>query len=88
MRMTEEDDSTDAAFASMSFEEALKELEGIVRRLESGDVPLDESIALYARGEKLRSQCTRRLADAEARIQQLTTDGNGAVTGARSFGSD
>lgn len=86
--MADNGDSSDADLAGMSFEEALKELEGIVRRLEGGDVPLDESIALYARGEKLRSQCARRLADAEARIQQLTTDGNGTVTGSRSFGAD
>jgi exodeoxyribonuclease VII small subunit len=78
----------DADFAELTFEEALRELEAIVRRLESGDVPLDESIALYARGEKLRAQCTRRLADAEARIQKLTVDANGTVTGAQPFGAD
>lgn len=72
----------------MTFESALRELEGIVQRLERGDVPLDESIALYARGEALRKQCQARLADAEARIQKLTVDASGAVTGAQPFGSE
>jgi exodeoxyribonuclease VII small subunit len=74
----------DATYVALSFEQALGELEGIVRRLESGDVPLDESIALYARGEELRKQCSKRLEDAEAKIQKLTLDG-AAVTGARPF---
>jgi exodeoxyribonuclease VII small subunit len=77
-----------ADFSALSFEAALRELESIVRRLESGDVPLDDSIALYARGEALRAQCTKRLADAEARIQKLTLDSGGGVTGAQPFGTD
>lgn len=81
---TPTDGEEEAAFASLSFEQALSELERIVRVLESGDAPLDESIALYARGEKLRRQCTRRLEDAEARIQRLTVEG-GAATGAKPF---
>lgn len=78
----------DADFSGLSFEAALRELEGIVRRLESGDVPLDDSIALYAKGEALRKQCAKRLADAEARIQKLTIDSSGSVTGAQPFGTD
>ncbi|WP_066699639.1 exodeoxyribonuclease VII small subunit [Sphingobium amiense] len=74
--------------ASLSFEEALRALEQIVRRLESGDVPLDESIALYAQGEELRKRCTERLAAAEARIQKLTLDASGAPVGAQPFGAD
>ncbi len=74
--------------AGLSFEEALRALETIVRRLESGDVPLDESITLYAQGEALRKQCAERLADADARIQKLTLDASGAVTGAQPFGAD
>ncbi len=73
--------------SSLSFEDALRALESIVRRLESGDVPLDESISLYSQGEALRKQCTQRLADAEARIQKLTLDASGAVTGAQPFGA-
>jgi exodeoxyribonuclease VII small subunit len=74
--------------ANLSFENALRELEGIVQRLERGDVPLDESIAIYTRGEALRAQCQARLADAEARIQKLTLDATGAVAGAQPFGAD
>lgn len=77
---------TPADLSSLSFEQALRELETIVRKLESGDVPLDDSIALYSRGEQLRAQCTRRLEDAEARIRKLTLDPSGAVTGAQPFG--
>lgn len=73
---------------ALSFEEALRALEQIVRRLESGDVPLDESISLYAKGEALRKRCADRLQAAEARIQKLTVDSGGAVTGAQPFGAD
>ena len=43
--------------SDLNFEQALRELESVVRRLESGDVPLDESIDLYERGEQLRKAC-------------------------------
>ncbi|WP_088181864.1 exodeoxyribonuclease VII small subunit [Sphingobium sp. Z007] len=74
--------------ATLSFEDALRALEMIVRRLESGDVPLDESISLYAQGEELRKRCAERLQAAEARIAKLTVDANGAVTGSQLFGAD
>ena len=57
--------------STLSFEDALRALEQIVRRLESGDVPLDESIALYAQGEELRKRCADRLQAAEARMGEL-----------------
>ena len=78
----------DAAPEQLSFEDALRELEGIVQRLERGEVPLDESIALYARGEDLRAQCQKRLADAEARIEKLTTGSGGEPTGTQPFSAD
>lgn len=71
----------------LSFEDALRELEAIVQRLERGDVPLDDSIALYARGEALRAQCQARLADAEARIEKLTITANGQIAGTQPFGT-
>jgi len=74
--------------STLSFEEAFRALESIVRRLENGDVPLDESISLYSEGEALRKQCMERLQAAEARIQKLTLDASGAVTGAQPFGAD
>lgn len=77
--------SSPAAPETLSFEDALRELETIVQKLERGDVPLDASIALYARGEALRTRCQQRLADAEARIEKLTLDGAGRPTGAEPF---
>lgn len=55
----------------MTFEKALAELEGIVQRLERGDVPLAESIAIYERGEALKARCARLLAEAEARVEKI-----------------
>ncbi len=86
--MAEDSINPPADPSQLSFEDALRALEAIVRRLESGDVPLDESISLYAQGEALRKRCTERLQAAEARIQKLTVDASGAVTGAQPFGAD
>jgi exodeoxyribonuclease VII small subunit len=66
---------------TLSFESALDELEAIVRKLEAGEAPLDESIELYARGDKLRMQCQARLKAAEARIDKLQLDPDGKPTG-------
>ena len=52
--------------SGLNFEDALKRLEDIVRKLESGDVPLDQSIDLYSQGEQLRNLCQKRLEDAQA----------------------
>jgi exodeoxyribonuclease VII small subunit len=70
---------------SLSFEAALKELEGIVARLETGDAALDESITLYTRGEALRSQCEKRLKDAQARIEKITLGPDGNPNGTAPF---
>ncbi len=86
--MAEESMTQAGDTSQLSFEDALRALESIVRRLESGDVPLDESISLYAQGEELRKRCLERLQAAEARIQKLTIDPSGAVTGAQPFGAD
>ncbi len=71
--------------ASLSFEEALKELESVVRRLESGEAPLDESIELYAKGDALRAHCQARLDSAQARIEAIVADRDGKAQGLRSF---
>ena len=71
--------------ASMSFEEALKALEDVVRRLESGDTPLEESIDLYTRGDALRSHCQKRLDSAQARIEAIVADADGKPVGLRPF---
>ena len=56
----------------MSFEAALRELEGIVGKLESGQAPLAESIAIYERGETLKAHCEALLKQAEMRIEKIT----------------
>jgi exodeoxyribonuclease VII small subunit len=60
---------------SLTFEAAYTELEQIIARLESGELPLDESVALYERGRKLSEHCQTLLDRAELRISQLAEDG-------------
>jgi len=76
---------TDAAapadIAAMPFEKALAELEAIVTRLERGDVPLEDSIAIYERGEALKARCDALLKQAEARIEKITLSADGKPTG-------
>ncbi|WP_246164322.1 exodeoxyribonuclease VII small subunit [Blastochloris sulfoviridis] len=70
-----------ADVATLSFEKALDELEKIVGRLERGDVPLEESIAIYERGEALKARCSQLLAEAEARIERITLSADGKPSG-------
>jgi len=79
-RMTDQTD-----LSSLTFEQALRKLEEIVARLESGDAALDESISLYTQGEALRAQCEARLKDAQARIEKITLGTNGQPTGTSAF---
>lgn len=65
-------DSTADDIKTMSFEAALKELETIVGKLESGQAPLAESIAIYERGEALKARCETLLREAEMRIEKIT----------------
>jgi exodeoxyribonuclease VII small subunit len=71
--------------SELSFEDALKRLEAIVQRLESGEATLDESIALYAEGDRLRAQCEIRLQSAQARIDKITLGGDGKPAGLQQF---
>lgn len=71
--------------ADMSFEEALRALQQVVRQLEDGEVPLDQSITLYERGEKLRAHCQARLDAAQARIEAIVLDANGKPGGTKAF---
>ena len=70
--------------AGMSFEEALAELEQIVGGLEGGTIPLEQSIAMYERGEVLRGHCAALLKKAEARIEKITVS-DGTATGTESL---
>jgi len=65
----------------LSFERAIEELETIVKRLEEGKVPLEESVAIYERGELLKRRCEELLRQAEARVEKITLDAAGKPTG-------
>ena len=65
----------------LTFEKAIEELESIVARLEGGKVPLEESVAIYERGETLKRRCEELLRQAEARIEKITLDASGQPTG-------
>ena len=69
----------------MSFEEALAELEGIVRQLEAGDVELEKSIAIYERGATLKALCEARLKSAELKDEQIVQGASGPATEPASF---
>jgi len=65
----------------LTFEKAIEELESIVARLEGGKVPLEESVAIYERGETLKRRCEELLRQAEARIEKIALDASGQPTG-------
>ena len=71
--------------AELSFEAALKRLEEIVRKLESGEASLDEAIELYGEGDRLRQQCEARLQAAQARIEKIQLGRSGEPTGTAPF---
>ena len=74
-------ETTHEDIKTLSFEKALAELETIVQRLEKGDVPLEESVAIYERGEMLKRRCEELLRQAEARVEKITLDASGKPTG-------
>lgn len=70
-----------AAIDELSFEGALKELEGIVARLEQGEVDLEDSIALYERGQLLKLHCEKKLKTAEGRLEKIVLGAGGPEVG-------
>ena len=66
--------------AAMSFEDALAELEGIVRRLEGGQVKLDDAIQSYERGAQLKRHCEKKLSEAQQRVDRIVIGPDGTVT--------
>jgi len=72
----------------MPFERAIEELESIVKNLEGGKVPLEQSVALYERGEALKKRCEELLRQAEARVEKITLDANGNPTGSEPLDVD
>ena len=83
MADTTKGSSAAADVAKLSFEDALAELEAIVTSLEKGNVPLEQSIAIYERGEALKKRCEQLLAAAEAKVATITRDADGTPTGTR-----
>ncbi|MFP5469563.1 MAG: exodeoxyribonuclease VII small subunit [Alphaproteobacteria bacterium] len=64
----------------LSFEAALRELESIVARLESGQVDLEESISIYERGSQLKAHCDAKLKDAQAKVEKIVVSGDGSIS--------
>lgn len=83
---------TDAAWtdpaipADLSFEDALQRLEAIVSKLESGQAPLEESIALYEQGARLKSHCENRLKAAQLRVEKIVVGADGQAKGVEPAG--
>ncbi len=67
--------------ADLSFEDALQRLEQIVSRLESGQAPLEESIALYEEGARLKAHCEERLKAAQLRVEKIVVGSDGQPRG-------
>lgn len=74
------DQSVPPDIAAMSFEEALAELEQIVRRLEGGQVKLDEAIQSYERGAQLKRHCETKLNEAQQRVDRIVIGPDGALS--------
>lgn len=71
---------------TMSFEQALEALEKIVDDLERGDVPLDQSIRIYERGEALKAHCDRLLKSAEDKVEKIRLSREGRPVGTEQIG--
>lgn len=74
------DRSVPADVAGLSFEDALAELEAIVRQLEAGQGKLDDNISAYERGALLRAHCEAKLREAQARVEMISRAADGSVT--------
>lgn len=79
--MADKSEEAHADIQALSFEAALAQLEEIVGKLERGDVPLEESIAIYERGEALKAQCDKLLRNAEARVDKIRVNADGSAAG-------
>ena len=75
----------DGSIDGLSFEKALAELEKIVQALESGEVELEKSVALYERGEKLKARCETLLRQAEERVEKVKVNAHGEAQGVEPF---
>ncbi len=71
--------TSSAAVEKLSFEQALIELETIVRDLETGKAPLEDSISAYERGIALKTHCEKKLREAQSKIEKITVRADGSV---------
>lgn len=76
-----------ADVTSLSFEDALRELEGIVKRMETGEAELEHAITDYARGMELKAHCEKKLADARMKVEKVV-EGEGGAKNTESFDPD
>jgi exodeoxyribonuclease VII small subunit len=72
------DSKAPSDIAKMSFEDALEELEDIVRELEEGSIKLDQAIGAYERGAKLKAHCEKKLAEAKTKVEKISLGPAGA----------
>jgi len=79
---------TDKPIAELTFEEALAALEQVVSQLEGGQVPLEQSIALYERGDALKKHCEAKLGEAELKVEKIVAGGDGAAPGTAPFNTE
>ncbi len=79
---------TDKPIAELTFEEALAALEQVVSQLEGGQVPLEQSIALYERGDALKKHCEAKLGEAELKVEKIVGGGDGNATGTAPFNTE
>ncbi|MEM8551009.1 MAG: exodeoxyribonuclease VII small subunit [Pseudomonadota bacterium] len=70
-------EAAEASVETLTFEAAMGELEAIVDKLERGDVPLEESISFYERGEALKARCEKLLKNAEMRVEKVRLSADG-----------
>lgn len=78
--MAEQKQAAAKDIAALSFEDALRELEGIVQQLERGQIKLDEAIAAYERGAALKKHCEAKLAEAKAKVDRIVVAVDGTVS--------
>lgn len=77
--MSKSTSHSDAALAALSFEDAMKELEQLVRKLEAGQIPLEDAIAHYTRGAELKALCEAKLKDARLKVEQIIARENASL---------
>ncbi len=82
------DKMTDRPIEKMTFEAALAALEQVVDQLEGGQVPLEQSIALYERGDALKKHCDAKLGEAELKVEKIVAGGDGSATRATAFNTE